>query len=506
MAIQSAYNVVVPLDGARDGGWYALFNPLAGSLDVIDEVVARGLSTLGGNNGERLVSLRSGSAKAKPTLAASVEQYLDRRGYLFESADEERRQSRILYEEMLSFHRRSVRQPLVVIPTYKCDLRCSYCWQRLYRLDSPVMDDETLRGLFGALPSFVEIESPERVDLVLFGGEPLQDIPELRAVVVRVLRWGREQGFSTKVITNGVGLAGAMPSLEGLVDVVQVTLDGPPEVHRRRRPLPGGDSFTPAAAGIDRAAAAGIRVNVRVNVAEANLPRLPELADVARQAGWLESGNVVLHLAPVKNHNPKKSTPEESTLLDQVLELVESDSRMEVFDLSGFPGIKYFTGFKESGLFSLHRFFNCEAQMNFYAFDLFGDIYPCWDSAGIRSLAIGRFLPEIEIDPERLAQWRKRTSLDITECGGCPSSPHCGGGCQFLSFEHTGRFDAPSCDSILAGYERSIQAHSEWLVERAREGDHAVGLVAGGAVVHPVLHQFGLLEREAVSSPPLSCE
>ena len=48
MTVQSAYNVVVPLDRPGEAGteWYVLFNTLAGSLDVIDRGVADGLAEI----------------------------------------------------------------------------------------------------------------------------------------------------------------------------------------------------------------------------------------------------------------------------------------------------------------------------------------------------------------------------------------------------------------------------------------------------------------------------
>ena len=78
------------------------------------------------------------------------------------------------------------------------------------------------------------------------------------------------------------------------------------------------------------------------------------------------------------------------------------------------------------------------------AFDLHGDIYACWDAAGIKDLSVGRFLPEVELYERRLNMWRKRTTLDIGECGGCTSQPHCGGGCQFLALEHPARSSLPT--------------------------------------------------------------
>lgn len=510
--VQSLYNVLVPLSEGPEAH-YALFNTLAGSLDVIDGAVASALDRLPSPRSQfageyarhGIVPLRrlAASARARAeTWTAEVQEYLDRRGYLFESPSAEQKQARLLYETMMQLHRQSARQPIVVIPSYNCNLKCPYCWQRLYDMDSPIMQPEVAARLFQALPRFLDPAAPlDKVDIVIFGGEPLQDIPELRERVLQIAELARQMGLSTKVITNGVGLAPNVPFLKGHIDLLQVTMDGIGELHRKRRPLPSVngrkcDSFAPMVEGITRAVEAGIRVNIRINLDAVNLPTLPDLADFMRDKGWLQSGLVRPYLAPVKNHNPKKTSTPETSLLRELKDLVARDSRMSIYDLTGFPGIKYFMGFKQSGMFSLHRFFNCEAQINFFAFDLHGDVYACWDAAGIKDLAVGRFTPDVLIHEDKLARWRGRTSLDIEGCQGCSSSTHCGGGCQFLAHEHEGTFEASACDSMMDGYVMSIVDDAEWLLARARAGDHAVGLVTRDRVVHAVNKPFGILNFE----------
>ena len=494
MAVQSTYNVVVPLVGVpleqstdREGPYYALFNSLAGSIDVIDQPVLEGLD---------LTS----------PLREDVGEYLSRRGYLFASAEEERGQTRLLYEEMLRLHRATASQPIVVVPSYNCNLKCPYCWQRLHHLDSPVISREMVDHLFAvALPALIETSSPDRVALTVFGGEPLQEDPALQDRVVQILALGKAAGYTNGVITNGVGLGKALPRIADKVDVLQVTFDGPPQVHRKRRPLPGGDSFAPLAAAVSDALAAGVLVRARVNVDASTIEHLPELSDFARNAGWLDNPRMFFHIVPVKNHNPRHCAPPESELLLKVLDLADRDERMRAFDLSGFAGIKYFRGFQESGLFSLHRFFNCEAQINSWVLDLYGDLYACWDSAGLKHLAVGRFHPEVEIDPLALGRWRNRNALGIPACQQCAAAPHCGGGCQFIAYEHHGDHAAPACDSLLASYVQAIGRSAGWLLERARAGDHAVGLITRDGVVTAVNRPFGLLDESPELIDAIRC-
>ena len=500
MQVQSAYNVLVPLETSNTAGLYALFNTFAGSIDLIDQSIVDGLKSLQ-RSGSRLIQLRTAASyEGRCSLSAPVLDYLDARGYLFGSLDEERIHARFVYEEMLQLHRQIAGQPLAIVPTYNCDLKCPYCWQRLYGMDSPIISEEMVDSAFAAIAQLVEPQPHQPVDLAIFGGEPLQDIPELRDRVLQICDRSKSAGYSVMAMSNGVGLAKAAPYLAGKIDQIQVTIDGPAEIHRRRRPLPKGDSFTAMVEGVDKALELGIQIKVRVNVDLANLPRLPEIIDLAREHGWLDTGKIDFFAAPVKNHNPNKTINPESELLEEVLKQVDRDERMSVFDLTGFSGIKYFQGFKDSGMFSLHRFFNCEAQINFWLFDVHGDIYACWEAAGTPDLAVGRFHPEVEVHDSKLQVWRARTTLDIASCGGCTSQPHCGGGCQFHALEHGGSVLSSSCDSLMEGYTLSIQRHADWLMERALKGDHAVGLVTADGVRTPVTRQWGLLEESMTSA------
>jgi uncharacterized protein len=495
MQVQSTYNVTVPLPvGDGEPPLYALFNTFAGSIDLIDQSIVDGLALLQ-KRGTRIIQLRMDSAYMRSRqMPGDVLSYLDARGYLFDSIDEERIQSRLIYEEMLRLHRDIAAQPLAIIPTYNCDLKCPYCWQRLYNMDSPIISQRMVEQAFAAIGQLVVRQPHQPVELAIFGGEPLQDIPELRERVLQICEHGQRAGFGVMAMSNGVGLAAAAPHLAGKIGQIQVTIDGPHEVHRKRRPLPKGDSFTAMVEGVDKALAHGIPIKVRVNIDQNNLPRLPELVDLARERGWLQSGKLDFHAAPVKNHNPSKEINPEGDLLRDLLNLVDRDERMQVFDLTGFGGIKYFQSFKESGMFSLHRFFNCEAQINFWLFDGAGDIYACWEAAGTPDLAVGRYDPEVQINERRLNTWRARTTLDISSCSGCTSQPHCGGGCQFHALEHGGSVLSSSCDSLMEGYKLSIERNAAWLIERAKKGDHAVGLITAEGVVTPVEREFGMMD------------
>lgn len=114
--------------------------------------------------------------------------------------------------------------------THLCNLRCEMCgqWRRqdVYRRE--FLPLEKLQGLVDEL-------SAARPKFYLWGGEPLL-YPELAGL----LRYLREKRQYTIINTNGVLLKKFAAELVGLeVDGLDLSLDGPPEVHDRIRGVPG---------------------------------------------------------------------------------------------------------------------------------------------------------------------------------------------------------------------------------------------------------------------------
>src|SRR5262249_57284495 len=99
MAVQSTYNVTVPLRQTAGSEFFALFNTLAGSLDVIDLPVKAALQAFDKPNCGNYIPSESLAASlyrnSNPVLTADVQNYLSGRGYIFASPAEETTQSRL---------------------------------------------------------------------------------------------------------------------------------------------------------------------------------------------------------------------------------------------------------------------------------------------------------------------------------------------------------------------------------------------------------------------------
>ena len=65
------------------------------------------------------------------------------------------------------------------------------------------------------------------------------------------------------------------------VSWLQVTVDGPPDVHNQRRPLKGGgETFAQTLTAVQLALGHGIKVSIRINVDQTNRTYLRELLEI----------------------------------------------------------------------------------------------------------------------------------------------------------------------------------------------------------------------------------
>ncbi|MGJ7920858.1 radical SAM protein [Neobacillus sp. LXY-4] len=127
------------------------------------------------------------------------------------------------------------RQELILLPTEKCNFRCTYCYED-YTIGR--MSDETIKGI----KAFLDRRSPELEELHLswFGGEPLvaKDIVlDISAHASALAKVHSGLNYRGSMTTNAYFLTPSMLSKltkAGVLDY-QITLDGPRELHNRSR-------------------------------------------------------------------------------------------------------------------------------------------------------------------------------------------------------------------------------------------------------------------------------
>ena len=202
---------------------------------------------------------------------------------------------------------------LTVAPTRSCNFACPYCFEaNRAGID---MNRETEEQLV----RFAERFQPGHIfSVTWFGGEPLLRFGQIRRLSerFRALDFRR---YGASLITNGYLLDADKAALldELAVREVQITLDGPEEVHDRRRTLvSGGGTFRRILENIDALFASGWtgRLLLRVNVDRTNAKEYHRIYEFlyARYSGYAKR----LHVYPGIVHAMGKENPDTACLFD----------------------------------------------------------------------------------------------------------------------------------------------------------------------------------------------
>jgi uncharacterized protein len=441
----SRHAILAPVSGRSD---LLLVQPLTGQAALLEA--------------DKAAALR-GLASGGALPAGLPEATLREAGFLVEGEAEDQRLLSAAHAEWREEASKTPTQ-LVVVPSFGCNLACSYCYQELFDPTAQgLMAPEVIEAFHGWVERFHAGESP-RPYVTLFGGEPLRDTPAHRDRLSRFLEGARRLRLQVAAVTNGHDLAGLVPLLaEGPVKEIQVTLDGPESLHDRRRPHKGGGgTFARIVEGVEALVAAEIPVNLRVVADRENLPSLPELAELAARKGWLDLPPSRFKTQIGRNYElfGCASRQEKGALFDRVelwaryVELSEAHPILRRFHRPRFHGIGHLA---DAGELPAPNFDACPAAKKEWAFGPDGSVYGCTATVGHPAHRLGRFFPELTRDEAAIARWTGRSTLSVGDCRGCALAPVCGGGCGAIAWNQTGNVQAPDCRPVPELYGLGVR-------------------------------------------------
>lgn len=373
-----------------------------------------------------------------------------------------------------ALHRKNMSEApsYVLMPTYDCNLRCGYCFQdhmrtnEAYRTLLEPIQPGMVDRIFAAM-DFLEggknPAGPKRRKIGLFGGEPL--LRRNRGLIEHILTRAAESKSPIWAVTNAT-------ELEAYADLLsprqfsyfQITLDGLPEEHDRRRVRAGGGgTFEQIAANIGLALGQGIQVAVRVNVDRRNAWQLPRLAGLFTDHGWTGSSNFSAYVAPIRpaNHHVDRGDVFDNWELRCLLdEMRTRNPEVAIFgsqDGAISQQARRIFGGAGTEVVELKESF-CGAHTGMYVFDPRGDIYACWERTGDARIRIGYLAEsgEPQFAQSALELWRTRTVASNPVCNKCKYSLHCGGGCAVLAEGKTGKLHTNFCDGYSARFRASV--------------------------------------------------
>lgn len=440
----STYDMLYPLEDK--GSHNVLSNGLYGALDVI--------------TCEEASLLKEGRIDA---LSTDTTARLRSRGHLIRAGEDETENAAII-SRMFWLVPYTKFVDVVILPTYNCNFRCSYCFER-FRLEkgqkwlAHKMTEETAEAIIGQLEAMRKRGITIR-SLILFGGEPL--LPSNADMVKKWIDYSVQIGAPYSVVSNGY-------ELEHFLDMfkphppkfIQITVDGPENVHDQRRVLAGGKgSFAKIMENIGKAIALGIPINVRTNVNRSNLQSAMTLPEEYKKLGFTESPCFSWYFKATigcYEDDPENAITDEELyqeMRNSGLSLQEAVSHCKYYGAAA----EVLTQAVKGQIYPALRPAFCGANSDMITVDPDGVIYPCWDVVSMEEYAVG-FL---DTDRQKFiynfdfAKWRNRTADKIESCRTCPYIMYCGGGCAMEAEHMNGKILTGVCGDTRAIYREVL--------------------------------------------------
>ncbi len=401
-------------------------NFLTGALDIID---SNTLKKLLGNK----LDLNENSNEYP--LSTLIE-----RGYYYKEPDAEDK----LFEELFKNLKVKLKdRPIkfVLCPTFICNLKCSYCFEKdLAKKSVKFMSDEFLNYALNAVKEIPKKNGRSISSIELFGGEPL--LARTKKMVGRILEFANGQSIKISIITNGImakEFIDILKPVKSNIEMLQITLDGPDFIHNKRRKFYSGKgSFKIITESINSLVVNGINTNVRVNVDMENIEYLPQLYEYVNNMKWLEYPNFKIQPSKVTDHSSLEcSYPlvPDYVLLEKLIKIYDDYPHLEeVLGFYLFKPLRHILDVLNGAENVSPRYFNCESNLiELYVLCPDGYIYTCPESIGTTGTAIGKFYPEVIFFEDQTKMWTERNIINIKECKECKFSPICGGGCPYSS-------------------------------------------------------------------------
>lgn len=403
-----------------DGTLY-LLNPLSGAFNRIDSPELK----------EQWKQLSQGAELPENDAFVSK---LVKGGFVYRDEDEERIQYNRVKAIADAFYQRTLRCHIIM--SYDCNLSCVYCFEKSIARNGREMTEEMALKCLQTIESLAE--DYEKVEIVLFGGEPLL-YNEARVKLVQfILDFAGDKGWTVDVITNGVDLKHYANMLRdfGRIGQIQVTLDGPKELHDERKPAnDGSGSFVSTEASIDVALKAGLPIVVRMNIDSQNLEHFAELADFFALKGWFDYPNFGAYFGMTYDFEGDyayQMPPHK--LLARVLDLRMQRPNVRRISIEAWESLQFVLYPYFKGEPRLPKFQFCSAQRGEHNFDSEGNLYFCADSVGRNGCVAGKYYPELAYS-DMAENIRSNTVPGInTICAACPAQLCCGGGCWFRRY------------------------------------------------------------------------
>lgn len=341
------------------------------------------------------------------------------RGFLTDlGADEELARQRALFDSQRAD---TSGLTLSIIPTYVCNFRCPYCYELGHNKVKGKMDGRVMDAVMSFVRDKFEQDRFGTLSVQWYGGDPSLALDEVAELSGRLIAWAEDNGvaYDALMLTNAnvIGEAEAQLIARCRISSVLLTIDGPEQVHNKRRVAANGsNSYERTIEAARFLRANGIALSATMNVDKTNIGYYDAL-----RTKLLEEEGIALTMAKLNDYGHFFG---EAPFCAPDFDLFAHEDYFRA-QFDEFARYDHYAEEMREILRPIRRF--CTGQLdNYFVIDLLGDVYNCdgWvgDKAHVR----------FNLFDDR-ATWKlHEVSFDATrdeKCSACELLPVCFGNC-----------------------------------------------------------------------------
>lgn len=368
-------------------------------------------------------------------LSLEERQHLLKRGHLTnftprKELEEFRKLVRLISEKSAEVGEKQEFGNLSFILTYKCNLSCSYCFQKSLsdKSKTAVMSGEFVDDFFSNYFRQLFPKGPKNLSITLFGGEPL--LPANREAIARILAYAKKHSSAKVFVATNATTLSAMADLigpeKGKIQSVQVTFDGDRLLHDENRiPVSGKPTFDAMIASVRHLMQLKVGVGIRVHIHHGRLQAARKFVEYLEKEKILGHPHVHIYFSPINTFSSEQNTAEDFDTFCRTFQEVAAKTN---FPPSSFDYMNSFLEMQTKKILPKVRYCGLGSG-KFHIVDPFGDIYNCYEEAGHKNRRIGSCSQGKLKLFELKKTYAKRHLLNLPECIRCSAALFCGGGC-----------------------------------------------------------------------------
>jgi len=326
----------------------------------------------------------------------------------------------VLRYRMFSTRYNSDTLSMTIAPTNDCQFDCIYCYEK-DAVSNKYMTVETQDKLVEILESRKGLIS--HFSVTWYGGEPLMAFDIVESLSKRFIAICKENKiqYHASMISNGYMLdRHILKRMEHLdISVLQITIDGLPELHNKMRPLKGGgDTFETILDNLKNGFDLLPPVSLRINIDKDNTHAGEEIYKLLQKNNMLKK--IKPYFGMITNDAGTYSTSQCLSMCD--FSEITYDFATRTSDESDSSPVQYPT----------LKTAVCGADSaNNYVVDAEGTLYKCWCDIGRDDRKVGSISSTNISTNNTLFKYLLFDPTTADSCKDCNVLPLCMGGCPY---------------------------------------------------------------------------